>query len=55
MPRTKISEKVKAKIRLLAKNRCGYCVCQQEYVWGILEIDHIYLFAKGGKDSEENL
>ena len=55
MQRPKISEKTKAKIRLIAKNRCGYCLCQQEYVWDILEIDHIYPLAKGGKDSEENL
>lgn len=55
MQRPKISEKTKAKIRLIAKNRCGYCLCQQEYVWDILEIDHIYPLAKGGKTSEENL
>jgi hypothetical protein len=48
MQRTKISEKIKAKIRLLAKNRCGYCLCQQEYVWDILEVDHIYPLSKGG-------
>ena len=55
MQRPKISEKTKAKIRLIAKNRCGYCLCQQEYVWDILEIDHIYPLALGGKNSEENL
>ena len=55
MPRKKIAEKTKAKIRQLAKNRCGYCLSQQEYVWDILEIDHIFPLAKGGKDDEENL
>lgn len=55
MPRKKIPGKTKEKIRRLAKNRCGYCLCQQEYVWDILEIDHIFPLAKGGKDSEENL
>ncbi len=55
MQRKKISEKTKAKIRQLAKNRCGYCLCQQEYVWDILEIDHIISLKKGGKDDEQNL
>lgn len=55
MQRKKIPEKTKTKIRQLAKNRCGYCLCQQEYVWDILEIDHIFPLAKGGKDVEENL
>ena len=55
MQRKKVPEKTKAKIRQLAKNRCGYCLSQQEYVWDILEIDHIFPLAKGGKDDEENL
>ncbi len=55
MQRPKISEKTKVKIRLIANNSCGYCLCRQEYVWNILEIDHIYPLAKGGKTSEENL
>jgi 5-methylcytosine-specific restriction endonuclease McrA len=55
MQRPKISQKIKDKIRLLADNRCGYCLCRQEYVWDILEIDHIFPLAKGGKVSEENL
>ena len=55
MQRKKIPEKTKAEIRRLAKNRCGYCLSQQEYVWDILEIDHILPLAKGGKDDEENL
>lgn len=55
MHRKKIPEKTKARIRQLAGNRCGYCLSQQEYVWDILEIDHIFPVAKGGKDAEENL
>ncbi len=55
MQRKKISEKTKTKIRRLAKNRCGFCLSRQEYVWDILEIDHIIPLAKGGKDDEENL
>ncbi len=55
MPRKKIPEETKARIRQHAKNRCGYCLSQQENVWDILEIDHIFPLAKGGKDDEENL
>ena len=55
MQRRKIPEKTKAWIRRLAKNRCGYCLSAQEYVWDILEIDHIIPLTKGGKDDEQNL
>ncbi len=55
MQRTKISEQTKVKIRERAKNRCGFCLSQQEFVWDILEIDHILPLTKGGKDDEENL
>jgi CRISPR/Cas system Type II protein with McrA/HNH and RuvC-like nuclease domain len=55
MQRPKISQKIKDKIRLLADNRCGYCLCRQEYVWDILEIDHIIPIAKSGTNDEENL
>lgn len=55
MQRKKIPEKTKAKIRRLAKNRCGFCLSHQDYVWDILEIDHIFPLAKGGKDDEQNL
>ncbi len=55
MTRKKIPEKTKANIRRLAKNRCGYCLSHQDYVWDILEIDHIIPLVKGGKDDEQNL
>lgn len=55
MKRKKISETIRDKIRELARNRCGYCLSHQDYVWDILEIDHIFPLSKGGKDNEQNL
>jgi HNH endonuclease len=50
-----ISAALKARIKAVAKNRCGYCQSQQKYVLGILEIEHIISTAAGGSDEEENL
>jgi HNH endonuclease len=52
---SRISAKIKAKIRLIAKNRCGYCLLPQDILSGKLEIEHILPTAKGGTDDEENL
>ena len=50
-----ISEQIRARIRAQAKDRCGYCQSQQQYVLGILEVEHIVPQAQGGTDDEENL
>jgi len=50
-----ISEAIKASIRKQAKHQCGYCRSLQQYVLGILEIEHIIPIACGGTDEEENL
>ncbi|MEG3437848.1 HNH endonuclease signature motif containing protein [Pannus brasiliensis CCIBt3594] len=50
-----ISEEIKARVRREARERCGYCLSQQKYVLGQLEIDHIIPKALGGTDDEENL
>lgn len=50
-----ISKELDSKIRLLAKNRCGYCLVPQKLVSYKLEIEHIYPKGKGGGDEEENL
>lgn len=50
-----ISETVKARVRVLAGNRCGYCLSPQRLVLGWLEIKHICPQAQGGLDVEENL
>jgi 5-methylcytosine-specific restriction endonuclease McrA len=52
---SKISEKLKAKIRRQAKNRCGYCLLPQSLNPSLLEIEHLRATANGGTDGEENL
>jgi HNH endonuclease len=50
-----IPENVKARVRDVAQDRCGYCQSLQKYVLGALEIEHIIPKASGGNDNEENL
>ncbi len=50
-----LSDELKNRIRLKAKNRCGYCLTPQEIVSMPLEIEHIHPIADGGTDEEENL
>jgi hypothetical protein len=50
-----ISKETRKRIREQASNRCGYCLSQQRYVLGPLEIEHIIPIAKKGTDDEENL
>lgn len=52
---SKISEELKTKIGKSAKNRCGYCLINQEIYPLKLEIEHILPLAEGGDDKEENL
>jgi len=55
MSRSYIPEGVRERVRREAGDRCGYCLSQQEYVWGKLEIEHIIPLATEGTDDEENL
>src|SRR5687767_10685530 len=50
-----VSKELRARIREQARDRCGYCLSQQRYVFGPLEIEHIIPEAIGGTDDEENL
>lgn len=50
-----MSEVVRVQIRERAQDRCGYCQSPQQYVLGLLELDHIIPIAKGGTDAEDNL
>ncbi|MBI5651213.1 MAG: HNH endonuclease [Chloroflexi bacterium] len=52
---SEISESVRARVRVEAKDRCGYCLSSQRYVFAPLEIDHIIPQAHDGTDDEENL
>jgi 5-methylcytosine-specific restriction endonuclease McrA len=52
---SQLSESLKARIREQANNQCGYCRSLQQYVLGILEIEHIIPKAAGGSDDEDNL
>ena len=50
-----VSDKLRQKIVEKAKNRCGYCLGEQRYIFAPLEIDHICPTAMGGTNDEENL
>src|SRR5262249_38069801 len=49
-----ISAALRTRVRTAAGNRCGYCQSSQQYVLGLLEIDHIIPKAHGGIDEETN-
>ncbi len=50
-----IRRAVSERVRKQADNKCGYCLSQQRYVLGKLEIEHIVPQALGGTDDENNL
>ena len=52
---SRISLDLDRKIRLQAKNRCGYCLSPQAITTIPLEIDHLVAQSKGGADVEDNL
>lgn len=55
MSRAPIPEDVQGRIRVAAKDRCGYCLCSQDYVPDWIQIEHLIAHALGGSDEEENL
>lgn len=50
-----IPKKVRQRVKAAARNRCGYCLCSQDYVYIELTIEHIIPTALGGSDEESNL
>lgn len=52
---SEISKKSDAKIRVEAKNRCGYCLVLQKLISYKLEIEHLFPKGLGGGNETENL
>ena len=52
---SRVAPDLDRKIRLEAKNRCGYCLAPQEITTLPLEIEHLWPRGKGGADNKENL
>jgi hypothetical protein len=50
-----VSEALRERIEQQAKKRCGYCQIPSQYVYAVMEIDHIIPKAAGGTDDEDNL
>lgn len=44
-----ISDALRARVRVLAGNRCGYCLARQEYVPWVLEVEHIKVERRNGR------
>ena len=50
-----LPESTRQRVRQRAGNRCEYCLSNQDYVMGILQVDHVTPRAKAGADTEDNL
>ena len=55
MARRAIPAATDRRVRLAARNRCGYCLSPQHLVMARLEIEHIVPLTKGGSDDDTNL
>jgi len=55
MTRVYIPKEIDARVRVMAHNRCGYCLSPQHLVMARLEIEHIIPLAKHGHNHEINL
>ncbi len=52
---SRVSEKLREKIRLAAQDRCGYCQSPQHLIPIASEMEHITPTAEGGTNDEANL
>ena len=50
-----VSQSLRKRIFQQARGRCGYCLVDAEYIYALMEIDHIHPQSKGGSDDESNL
>ena len=50
-----IPKEIDHRVRVMACNRCGYCLSPQHLVMARLEIEHILPISKGGSNDESNL
>lgn len=50
-----IPKEIDRRVRVMACNRCGYCLSPQHLVMARLEIEHILPISKGGSNDESNL
>jgi hypothetical protein len=55
MARAYIPVDLQQRVRVTARDRCGYCLSPQRLVMARLEIEHLVPRSKGGGDDEENL
>jgi HNH endonuclease len=55
MARRAVTTTVDRRVRIRARQRCGYCLAPQHLVMARLEIEHVLPLAKGGSDDEQNL
>lgn len=55
MARIHIPAGVEQRVRVAARNRCGYCLSPQHLVMARLEIEHIVPISAGGGSGESNL
>lgn len=53
--RNSIPDNLRNKVQEAFNNCCAYCQSSQQYVLGILEIDHIIPISAGGTNNKENL
>lgn len=50
-----ISRTLRQRVRQQVRERCGYCLSAQRYVFGSLEVEHLIPRALSGTDEESNL
>jgi hypothetical protein len=55
MTPTHLTAAIRERLRVEARDRCGYCRTQQSLAYASLEVDHIVPVVAGGGDEADNL